>query len=212
MIIKFKKMDNQNLAIKIKDLRNRKGFSQEQLSEESKLSIRTIQRIEKGVSIPRGDTLVKLSNALGVTPDDILDWTKTEDKGYLTLLNLSALASVFLQPILGIIIPLAMWILKKDKVNLVDNYGKKLISFQITWTLVFYTIFIIVSKGRHIPFNFNIFSLLPQLLRFRFDVELIYIIIVQLLYFYNIILVLINLKRIKNGKKSSYFPAIPFLK
>ena len=40
-------MNNHNLATKIKDLRNRKGFSQEQLSEVSKLSLRTIQRIEK---------------------------------------------------------------------------------------------------------------------------------------------------------------------
>lgn len=49
-------MNNQNLAGKIRDLRNRKGFSQEQLSEETKLSLRTIQRIENGESIPRGDT------------------------------------------------------------------------------------------------------------------------------------------------------------
>ncbi|TXD48174.1 helix-turn-helix domain-containing protein [Polaribacter sp. IC073] len=84
-------MNNQNLAIKIKDLRNRKGFSQEQLSEASKLSIRTIQRIEKGASIPRGDTLIKLTRALGVTPDDLLEWTDIEDKGYLILLNLSAI-------------------------------------------------------------------------------------------------------------------------
>jgi transcriptional regulator with XRE-family HTH domain len=205
-------MDNQNLAIRIKDLRNRKGFSQEQLSEESKLSIRTIQRIEKGASIPRGDTLVKLSNALGVTPDAILDWTKIEDKGYLTLLNLSALASVFFQPLLGIIIPLTMWILKKDKINLVDDYGKRLISFQITWTLAFYTLFIILSKGRYIPFNFNIFSLLPQLLTFKINGEFIYSVILQIFYLYNIVLIFINLKRVKKGLKSNYFPAIPFLK
>ncbi|HYQ56702.1 MAG TPA: helix-turn-helix transcriptional regulator, partial [Draconibacterium sp.] len=69
-------MNNQNLAIKIKDLRNRKGLSQEQLSEESKLSLRTIQRIEKGESIPRGDTLMRLTQALGITPDELLDWAK----------------------------------------------------------------------------------------------------------------------------------------
>jgi transcriptional regulator with XRE-family HTH domain len=58
-------MKNQNLSIKVKDLRNRKGFSQEQLAEESRLSLRTIQRIEKGESTPRGDTLSKLTRALG---------------------------------------------------------------------------------------------------------------------------------------------------
>ncbi|WP_146035304.1 helix-turn-helix domain-containing protein, partial [Formosa algae] len=94
-------MNNQNLAIKIKDLRNRKGFSQEQLAEESKLSLRTVQRIEKGESIPRGDTLIKLTQALGVTPDDLLEWTDIEDKGYLTLLNLSALTGLLFNPLLG---------------------------------------------------------------------------------------------------------------
>ena len=97
-------MNNQNLAIKIKDLRSRKGFSQEQLSEESKLSLRTVQRIEKGESIPRGDTLIKLTQALGVTPDDLLEWTDIEDKGYLTLLNLSALTGLLFNPLLGIIV------------------------------------------------------------------------------------------------------------
>lgn len=100
-------MNDQNLAFKVKGLRNRKGFSQEQLSEESKLSLRTIQRIEKGESVPRGDTLLKLTQVLGVTPDDLLEWDKTEDRGYLALLNLSALSLVIL-PILGIIIPLVM--------------------------------------------------------------------------------------------------------
>ena len=139
-------MNNQNLAIKIKDLRNRKGFSQEQLSEEAKLSLRTIQRIEKGESIPRGDTLIKLTQALGVTPDDLLEWTDIEDKGYLTLLNLSSI-SILIQPLLGIIIPLVMWILKREKIKLVDDTGKELISFQITWTLILYIVLLIASRG-----------------------------------------------------------------
>ncbi|NEV92940.1 helix-turn-helix domain-containing protein [Psychroflexus sp. YR1-1] len=129
-------MKNQHLAEKIKDLRTRKGFSQEQLSEESKLSLRTIQRIEKGESVPRGDTLIKLTRALGVSPDDLLEWAEVEDKGYLTLMNLSAL-SVFIQPFLGIIIPTVMWILKREKIKGVEDTGKKIISFQITWTLTF---------------------------------------------------------------------------
>ncbi|WP_405199081.1 DUF4870 domain-containing protein [Christiangramia sp. LLG6405-1] len=147
-------MNNQNLAIKVKDLRTRKGFSQENLSEESKLSLRTIQRIEKGETVPRGDTLIKLTQALGVTPDDLLEWADIEDKGYLTLMNLSAL-SILVQPFLGIIIPLVMWILKREKIKLVDDTGKKLISFQITWTLVLFIVLIIASKGSFIPINFT---------------------------------------------------------
>lgn len=204
-------MNNQNLAIKIKDLRNRKGFSQEQLSEESKLSLRTIQRIEKGESIPRGDTLIKLTQALGVTPDELLEWTNIEDKGYLTLLNLSALIGVFFHPILGIIIPLVMWILKKDKISGVDDYGKKLISFQITWTLLIYLTFIIGSKGSNINFDVNFFDIISYLIRFRIGVELIFVTSLGLLYVYNLILIFKNIKRIRNEKKGWYLPSIPFL-
>lgn len=41
-------MKNKELAQKIKSLRNRKGFSQEELAEKTGLSLRTIQRIENG--------------------------------------------------------------------------------------------------------------------------------------------------------------------
>lgn len=200
-------MNNQNLAVKIRDLRNRKGFSQEQLSEETKLSLRTIQRIENGESIPRGDTLVKLSQALGVTPDDLLEWTVLEDKGYLTLLNLSSL-SLIIHPILGIIIPLVMWILKKEKIKLVDDTGKKIISFQLTWVITLYVVLIIASKGAFIPYNFNILRAFPVLLT---DFSIIGKIIIAL-YLYNLVLILINMSRSQRGLKNKYILAIPFLK
>jgi len=201
-------MINQNLAIKIKDLRNRKGFSQEQLAEESKLSLRTIQRIEKSESTPRGDTLVKLTQALGVTPDNLLEWTKIEDKGYLALLNLSAI-SYIIQPFLGIIIPLVMWILKRDKINFVDDTGKKLISFQITWQLIFFTFFMIINGGIQVPYNFNIvewFILLTSCTNSTIITSII------ILYLYNLLLIFINVRRNQKGLKSKYVPAIPFLK
>ena len=198
-------MNNQNLATKIKDLRTRKGLSQEQLSEETKLSLRTIQRIEKGESTPRGDTLIKLTNALGVTPDDLLEWAETEDRGYLGLLNLSAL--IFLvQPLLAIIIPLVMWILKREKVRHVDDTGKQLISFQITWILTLYITFIIAAESIIFPFNF-IFSSLP-LLVMDFSILGSWVIF---LYGYNVAMIFINTKRSQKGIKSKYFPYIPFL-
>jgi transcriptional regulator with XRE-family HTH domain len=200
-------MNNQNLAIKIKGLRNRKGFSQEQLSEESKLSLRTIQRIENGESIPRGDTLIKLTQALGVTPDDLLEWTDIEDKGYLTLLNLGAI-SILIQPLLGIIIPLVMWILKREKIKHVDNTGRQLISFQITWTLMLYLILIIVSKGAYIPFNFNVLYAFPMLIN---KVSLMGVVII-FLYLFNIVSIILNIRRSQKGLKNKYLPAIPFLR
>lgn len=205
-------MNNQNLANKIKDLRSRRGFSQEQLSEESKLSLRTVQRIEKGESIPRGDTLIKLTQALGVTPNDLLEWTDIEDKGYLTLMNFSALTGLLFNPLLGIIIPLVMWILKKDKIKFVDDYGKNIISFQITWTLLIYSIFIVATKGAYINFDFNLFDIILSLIHFKMEKENIYIVLLAVLYLYNAALVFKNYTRIKKGKQSWYLPTIPFLR
>lgn len=44
---------NMTFGEKVKILRQQKGFSQEKLVEEAGLSLRTIQRIEKGDSYPR---------------------------------------------------------------------------------------------------------------------------------------------------------------
>lgn len=204
-------MNNQNLANKIKDLRNRKGFSQEQLAEESKLSLRTIQRIEKGESIPRGDTLVRLSQALDVTPDDLLEWEIIEDNTYVQLLNWSSI-SFIIQPFLGIIIPLVMWILKRGKVKFVDDTGKKIINFQITWTLTLYLMLIIGSiifgDGTSVRFSINI---LDVFLYSIIDFKIPYAIFI-LLYLFNIITILKNIRKSQKGLKNSYLPAIPFLK
>lgn len=204
-------MKNQNLATKIKDLRIRRGFSQEQLSEESKLSLRTVQRIEKGETIPRGDTLVKLTQALGVTPDDLLEWEIAEDKGYLQLLNWSSLTFI-IQPILGIIIPLVMWMLKREKIKFVDDSGKKIINFQITWTLLFYltlTILIMALEQEfYIPFRFSIQNSISSLIS-HFSTPTI---IVFSLYLFNIVMILLNVRKSQKELKNTYFPAIQFLK
>ena len=74
-----------NLAQRVKELRNRKGISQEILAEESGLSLRTIQRIENNETVPRGDTLKRLAIALDTSPDEIIDWKILEDQNYLIL-------------------------------------------------------------------------------------------------------------------------------
>jgi transcriptional regulator with XRE-family HTH domain len=109
-------MNNNNLAHKVKEIRNRKGLSQDALSDHSGLILRTIQRIENGETKPMGDTLKKLANALEVNPDELIDWTVKEDNGFLVIMNLSALTFIIF-PLLGIIIPFMMWVSKKDKLK-----------------------------------------------------------------------------------------------
>jgi transcriptional regulator with XRE-family HTH domain len=132
-------MKNELLGRRVKELRVKNGFSQEFLAEECKVSLRTIQRIENSVTIPHGYTLSRLAKALHVSPDELVDWSKQEDKGQLNLLNLSAL-TLFINPFLGTIIPLALWITKRDKIEHLDETGKKLLNFQITMLIFISTV------------------------------------------------------------------------
>lgn len=54
---------------RIATLRKSKGLSQEVLAEQSGVSLRTIQRMEQGDTVPRGHTLQALATALGVPLD-----------------------------------------------------------------------------------------------------------------------------------------------
>jgi len=191
-------MKNKNLAIRVKELRNRKGMSQEILAEESGLSLRTIQRIENGETEPTGDTLKRLSNALNVNPDELIDWTIKEDKGFLTFLNLSALTFIFF-PLLGILVPFIMWTSKKDKLKDINKVGKELINFEITWTIMLFFIpfllFLLVKTG------------ILESVAFR-TIIIPWII----MYFLNIICIIFNTIQIHNKKDVKYYPKIGFLR
>lgn len=52
--------------------RQRAGLSQEELGDRADLHRTAIGLLEKGARVPRIDTLVKLSVALRVEPDDLL--------------------------------------------------------------------------------------------------------------------------------------------
>ncbi|MCX6320420.1 MAG: helix-turn-helix domain-containing protein [Bacteroidia bacterium] len=198
-------MKNKELAKKIKELRNRKGFSQEELSEKSGLSLRTIQRIENGETEPRGDSLKRLSVAFDVNPDDLIDWTVLEDRGFLTSLNLSAL-SFMVFPVLGIIVPLIIWISRKDKVRNVNEIAKEILNFQITWNMVF---FIGFSSIMAYAF-YETRSIVTEGYSFlRLFTPLIFPVI---MYLYNATLTIINSINIYNDRKVNYYPKYRFIK
>jgi transcriptional regulator with XRE-family HTH domain len=85
-------MKNDILSKRVKELRISNSFSQEFLADESKLNLRTIQRIEGGETIPRGDTLLRLASALKVSPDELLDLSKQDDMGQWICRSLLTLA------------------------------------------------------------------------------------------------------------------------
>jgi len=192
-------MPNLDLAQRIKVLRNRKGISQDVLAEESSLSLRTIQRIENNETVPRGDTLKRLAIALNTSPDEIVDWKIQEDQNYLRFMSLSALWFLVF-PLLGVIIPLTMWIHKKDKIKNVNELGVSMMNFQITWILLlsFYSLIFL--------FLILMVNNVDALATFLFSIPLIF------LYTYNVIVVIINAIKISNQKSYRYRPAFSFLR
>ena len=191
-------MKNPHLAIRVKEIRNQKGMSQEILAEESGLSLRTVQRIENGESNPTGDTLKRLSNALQVNPDGLIDWTIKEDKEYLIFLNLSALSFIFF-PLLGILVPFIMWTSKKGKLKNVNKIGRELINFEITWTILLF----------FIPFSWFIINKIGLLENLTFSTI---IAIAVMMYFLNFIFITFNTFRISNKKDVVYYSLIKFLR
>ncbi|WBA42850.1 helix-turn-helix domain-containing protein [Hymenobacter canadensis] len=58
-------------AARIVAIRKSRGFSQEVLAEQSGVSLRTIQRVEQGDTVPRGHTLLALAAALQVPLEEL---------------------------------------------------------------------------------------------------------------------------------------------
>ena len=178
-------MENSELQKRVKELRIRKGFSQEELADKSGLSLRTIQRMENGDTYTRGDTLTeKISNSVTGFADKIIDWQTQEDDNVIKMLNLSQLGFVVF-PLLGIIIPLAIWILQKDKIKNVSSVGKSILNFQISWTIclsgvIIMSIFISMS-------------------------------ILVLWYIFNFIIIIMNTMNYYKKKCVRYVPAFSFL-
>lgn len=131
----------------LKRIREQQNLTQEELSEKSGISVRTIQRIEAG-TLPKGYTLKTLAKVLEIQESELLDKkTKTEtigdekaetkqesvaiDYSKIKLVNLSSLLFVVLPP-LNILVPLLLASTLKQKNPLV----KQIVSVQILWTIL----------------------------------------------------------------------------
>ena len=58
----------------IKELRNKKGWSQEKLAREADISYQTLIKIERGgIKNPKIETMIKLAKALGVSIDELVN-------------------------------------------------------------------------------------------------------------------------------------------
>jgi uncharacterized Tic20 family protein len=121
-------MNQPQLGLKVSELRQQKGLTQEQLAERCEVSARTIQRIESGEVDPRVYTLHCLGEVLEF--DFGADDTSGENV-WLTLMHLSSILCI-------LIIPLLTWSWKKNKSYKIDQQGRQVLNFQITMTLMLF--------------------------------------------------------------------------
>jgi len=123
-------MNQPDLGLKVAELRQQKGLTQEQLAERCEVSARTIQRIESGEVDPRAYTLHCLGEALDF---DFGEKDTSNENLWLTILHLSSMFCV-------IIVPLLLWSWKKNQSYKIDQHGRHVLNFQITMTLALFAI------------------------------------------------------------------------
>ena len=200
-------MNEKKLSQKVRELRVRNGFSQEELAEKSGLSLRTIQRIENGETEPRGDSLQRLAKTFNILPNELIEWAEKEDPTALQILNLSSLFFLVF-PLLNILIPLILWNSSKDKVAGINDLAKKVLNFQTTWTVAVFVLFI--STIFSIQFKFRTMEeISPTMVS---DPIAFYLLLYILMGGYNAILILFNSFLLRKGKQARYFPQIKFLR
>lgn len=123
---------------KLRNQREKLGFTQAELAEKTNLSIRTIQRVESGETIPKGHTLNVLSEVLDLEKEELMMKTSFDEKLTskrnlnLKLINLSALCFIGI-PFGNLIFPFMIWNKNRED-ETVNEVGKRVLNFQIIWT------------------------------------------------------------------------------
>jgi uncharacterized Tic20 family protein len=130
-------MNQPDLGLKIIELRQQKGFTQEKLAEYCEVSTRTIQRIESGEVEPRSFTRNSLSNILEI---DLGKENTNNQSFWLALLHMSSLVCF-------VFIPLLLWSWKKDQSYKIDRQGRDVLNFQITVMLVLFAFVLAVMTA-----------------------------------------------------------------
>lgn len=118
---------------KLKQLREERNLTQEELSQKSTVSVRTIQRVESGTPL-RGQTLKLLSRALDVKESELFDKRESTAEIDLTPLKIINLSTLFLTviPPANIVIPLMIMFYSKQ----FNDITRQVVSLQIIWTIL----------------------------------------------------------------------------
>ncbi|MCB0649313.1 MAG: helix-turn-helix domain-containing protein [Saprospiraceae bacterium] len=192
-------MENLEFAERVRKLRKTKALSQEELAKQTGLSLRTIQRIETGETNPRGDSLQRIANAFQSSKEGLFEDFQSEDKNILNILVLSQLGYLAF-PLLGFILPLIIWLFKKDKVKGIDSVGKSVVNFQISWVLILFIPYLIFVFCKINSIHFWLTDLF-SILKF-----------IAVGYIFNFVLTITNWIWVMRNNRIFFAPGFKFLK
>lgn len=185
-------MEAQSIAKNLVYQRKLKGYTQEELSERTQVTVRTIQRIEKGDVSPHLQTIKLLASALEIEVGDLLPLENPKEeniqKKWLLLLHSIPFLG-FVIPFANILLPLFLWIHKRDDNRLYDVQGAKIINFQISMSLLYLISFIALITIEKWGF-FLFIAVIP----------------------FSVLLMLYNIIKVVSTHKCYYPLAIPFIK
>ncbi len=132
-------MKQQTLKENLVYQRKLKGFTQDELSERTKVGVRTIQRIEKGDVQPHLQTVKLLAVGLDIEVDDliVLDNPKEEtiQRKWMLMLHGSPFFGLII-PFANVLFPLFIWISKAEDNKIYDSHGRAVINFHCTINLL----------------------------------------------------------------------------
>lgn len=137
----------------IKELRIKKGMTQEELADQTELSSRTIQRIENGEVDPRAYTLQMIAKALDVDfslfveiePDERHEEQKIKDNNFFALLHLSGSVPLIFPTLI-------IWKYRKDKTKEMAHHFRATISIQLSiWVISLIGLWIYWKTNQPIP-------------------------------------------------------------
>jgi uncharacterized Tic20 family protein len=119
--------------------RKLKGFTQEELSDRTSVTVRTIQRIEKGEVSPHLQTVKLLAVGLGVEVEDLMvlhnPKEETVQRKWMLLLHGSPFFGLII-PFANILFPLFVWMGKANDNKIYDTHGRAIINFHCTISLL----------------------------------------------------------------------------
>ncbi len=86
--------------------------------------------------------------------EELLELQKRENNNYIVLMYLSVLTFIVL-PFGNISLPLILWINNKNRIRGVASHGKDILNFQLTWSILFYLLFVLLLIPQDYTNNTN---------------------------------------------------------